>query len=208
MYFFKSPLIQRLIFGQFVWKVNNVDKNLYLTFDDGPTEEVTDYVLDTLDQYNAKATFFVVGKNVEKSPETLLKVLKAGHSVGNHTYSHVSGWKTNSAYYENDTSKCDRVLGEMNITTNLFRPPYGRINIRSIKKISLKKSIIMWGFLSGDFDQKLNIQKSLSSIKGMKSGEIIVFHDTKKAFDNLKTLLPETLDHFDKLGYQFKKIEI
>lgn len=206
MYFHHSPLFQKLLFNKFIWKKEVDKKKIYLTFDDGPTPEVTEFILKILDDYKAKATFFLVGRNILHQPALTHQIIANNHGLGNHTFAHSNGWKLNSLDYERDISKCDKILRKMGVQTKLFRPPYGRINCESIKQISSEYEIIMWTFLSGDFDQKVNIKKSIKSMKKLNSGSILVFHDNLKAFKNLQKLLPEALSFFSSQGYSFDKL--
>ena len=188
-------------------------KAIYLTFDDGPTTEVTDWVLKTLREYNAKATFFCEGQNVEKHPDLLQKLHSENHSIGNHSYSHFKGWKTNSTDYITDVEKASLLIEEAlkNNSKNtsdskkLFRPPYGKIKASQAKTLQrLGFTIVMFDVVSGDFDQNLIPEKSLKKVlKHTKSGSILVFHDSKKAFGILKQVLPKVLDTWSKEGYQF-----
>ena len=187
-----------------VWDVPAKSKTLYLTFDDGPTTEITQWILDTLEVYNAKATFFCVGENVSKHPEIYASLIDKGHAVGNHTHNHLNGWKTPiEPYIENV------VLARERIQSNLFRPPYGKIKpvqAKTLKKMGYR--IILWSVLSYDFDKNLDRNEAWKNIvKYSKSGSIIVFHDHLKAFENLKELLPKTLEYFKSKGYSFEKID-
>ncbi len=207
MYFFKPPVLQKVLFPYFIWEQKSSEKVIYLTFDDGPTSEVTPFVLDLLKKYNAKATFFLVGNNVNSNPHLVQEIAQNGHAIGNHTQNHVSGWSSRNDEYFEDIKNCDDALEKLEIKTRLFRPPFGRIKWSQAQSLKSVKKVVMWSFLTGDFDQKLNIAHSLSAVKKMNSGAILVFHDTEMAFNNLKNLLPETLSHFSQLGFQFKSLE-
>jgi len=158
-----------------------------------------------LQQYNAKATFFCIGKNVVEQPTIYQQILNDGHSIGNHTHNHLNGWKTNDASYLNNIK-----LAEQSIQSNLFRPPYGRIKKSQAKQLMLRNAnmkIVMWDVLSGDFDTQLSPQKCLDNVlKNVTQGSIVVFHDSEKAFERLEYALPKTLEHFSNLGYTFKAI--
>ncbi|MEO9476390.1 MAG: polysaccharide deacetylase family protein [Cyclobacteriaceae bacterium] len=206
MFPFRPFAIHKRLFSECLWEVKTSQKTIYLTFDDGPTAIVTDYVLDQLDQFNARATFFLIGQNVQQHPELAQKLITAGHQVGNHTQHHVSGWKVKSHEYVSEVELCDQELANLKISSPFFRPPYGRIRPAQVKTLSRDKRIVMWSYLTGDFDSNLNIEKSLSGIKKLTSGAIIVFHDSQKAFSNLKKLLPETLSYFAAQGFEFKTI--
>ena len=179
---------------------------MYLTFDDGPHETATPFVLDQLAQYNAKATFFCIGKNVATHPEIYQRILNEGHSTGNHTYNHVNGWKVSDEVYLEEI----RQTGLL-IKSNLFRPPYGRIKKSQIKKLQTPNSklqTIMWDVLSGDFDTNLTAEACIGYVLyHSKPGSIIVFHDSTKAMERMQYALPKVLEHFSKEGYVFKGIE-
>lgn len=207
MYFFKPPWLQKALFNKFLWKIDTKEKDLYLTFDDGPSKDITQWVLNALDKHQAKATFFLKGKNIDSHEDLVKEIFQKGHGVGNHTYNHLDGWSAKSEDYIRDIEKCDEKLKSIGIDTNLFRPPYGRINYKSINNILEKHKVIMWSFLTGDFDQKLNVNQSLRAAKQVNHGSIMVYHDTAKAANNLKKILPDTLCYFADLGYQFKKIK-
>jgi peptidoglycan-N-acetylglucosamine deacetylase len=206
MYFFRPTQLQKMLFNKCVWSKKTEEKSIYLTFDDGPTEEVTEYVLDQLASYNAKATFFVIGQNVEANPKIIEKVIVAGHAIGNHTQHHLSGWSVNLPEYLNEMNQCDMVLKDRGITTNLFRPPYGRLTFAQAQALYRSKQVVMWSLLSGDFDEGLDIEKSLSVLKRAQSGDIIVFHDSQKAFSQMKVLLPPILAFYAENGFVFKKL--
>lgn len=199
----KVPKIISKTLPGLVWEYPNENKTLYLTFDDGPTPGVTEWVLQTLDKYDAKATFFCVGKNVEKNPGIFNEIIRKGHSIGNHSYSHPKGWQTKTPLYLEDVSKADRI-----IKSGLFRPPYGQIKPKQIK--ALKKTgyqIIMWSVLSVDWDREISAESCLANVVDhANQGDIIVFHDSLKAESNMKVALEGTLKHFSERGYCFKRI--
>lgn len=202
MYLVKTPKIIQNLFPNFIWSMPTKEKVLYLTFDDGPIPEVTSWVLDTLQQYNAKATFFCVGENVSKHPEIFAQINAQGHSVGNHTHNHLSGWSSENLPYFHNVRKCAQL-----VQSNLFRPPYGRLKPKQAMFLQRHYKVIMWDVLSGDFDQKLEPEQCLGNVM-LKSGpgSIIVFHDSLKAEKNLKYALPRTLEYFSKLGYRFENL--
>ncbi len=203
--FFETPWITRVWYPSLIWKIKSKD-SIYLTFDDGPHPEVTPWVLKELAYMNAKATFFCLGKNLEKHPEIANQIISSGHQIGNHTYKHEKGWKVSDGHYLEDIRKCDQQIGEMEIETNLFRPPYGRIKKSQISRLGQKK-IIMWSHLSWDFDPQVNVSKSIKKLKQAKAGSILVFHDSEKAFENLKVILPEILLHFQSKGLKFEVLK-
>lgn len=202
MYKHTIPALFPLIAPGLTWKVNTADKALYLTFDDGPHPEITPRVLSLLDQYNAKATFFCVGDNVKKYPDTFKAVIAAGHAVGNHTHNHLKGWITgNDAYFKNIEMAAEY------IPSRLFRPPYGRITPSQIARLKQDYTIVMWSMLTRDYDKKLNCEKAAKSIlRHTRSGDIVVFHDSEKAADNMFYLLEKMLRHFGSLQYSFKSL--
>jgi len=208
-YFIKTPWIAKKFFSSYVWSLPANENEVYLTFDDGPHPIITPWVLEELEKYNAKATFFCLGSNIERFPDTYQSILDAGHATGNHTYNHLNGWKTEDKKYLADVSSASQI-----INSNLFRPPYGRIKNSQAKKISdaLQKSnarIIMWDVLSADFDTSLSPEQCLTNVlDNVLPGSIVVFHDSEKAFTNLKYVLPKTLQSLNEEGFAFKKIEL
>lgn len=210
-YLIKTPNWLKSFYHNQIWDLPNKNKEIYLTFDDGPTPEITDWVLNILQQYKAKATFFCIGRNIEKNPTIFNRIIQEGHSIGNHTYNHEKGWETNNEIFINSILKTERVIESIakTKTTKLFRPPYGRIK-KSQTKLLLKNDykIIMWSVLSADFDRSVNVERCLNNvIKNTKSGDIIVFHDSEKAFDKLKEVLPKVLEYFNKKDFIFNKID-
>lgn len=202
MYLVKSPFLLKWYYTSLTWNKTRKEKIIYLTFDDGPIPDVTPFVLKTLKDFDAKATFFCIGDNIRKHPEIFEQLKKDGHQIGNHTYNHLKGWKTTDDVYLENFKKCQEKTN-----TNLFRPPYGRIKksqIKKIRSIHPKVKIIMWDVLSGDFDIKLSPEKCYKNvINNTQNGSIIVFHDSLKAFDRLKYTLPLVLQYFKDRGYQF-----
>jgi peptidoglycan/xylan/chitin deacetylase (PgdA/CDA1 family) len=201
-YLKKTPGLFRRIFKDRIWRIDT-DKNLlYLTFDDGPHPEATSFVLDELKKLNAKATFFCVGKNVKENFSIYQRIIAEGHKVGNHTYNHLNGWKTDDKKYIEDIQKAAKV-----VDSNLFRPPYGRITKFQIKAISgerLHLKTIMWDVLSGDFDASVNGENCyLNVVNNAKPGSIIVFHDSLKSFTTLQYALPKILKFYSEKGYHF-----
>ena len=206
-YFVKTPGWLKKIYDSYIWSVPASDKILYLTFDDGPHPEATTFVLKELKKYNVLATFFCIGKNVVAYPDIYKQIIQEGHSVGNHTYNHLNGWKTNNDDYLNDIA-----LASNEIDSYLFRPPYGRITsfqAKNLKKAMKGKEpkVIMWDVLSGDFDISCSLQQCLANVLlASVPGSIIVFHDSEKAFPRLEYTLPRILRYFSEKGYLFKSL--
>ena len=205
-YFVKTPWWLKLLYPTCTWQIESSTKKIFLTFDDGPHPIITPFVLAELEKYDAKATFFCIGKNVMQEQEIYKKIIVAGHSVGNHTHNHLNGWKTdNNKYLDNI------IEAKKHINSNLFRPPYGQITKYQLQQLPLKKfqlKAIMWTILSGDFDIKITPEKCLKNvITKTKTGSIIVFHDSEKAFSKLQYVLPKVLAYFAAKGYSFEKIE-
>lgn len=183
----------------------STQKELYLTFDDGPHETATPFVLDRLKEFNAKATFFCLGKNVQSYPAIYERILDEGHRVGNHTFNHLNGWKTKNNLYVKDIDAASKY-----IDSKLFRPPYGRISpfVSRLLRTQLQYKIIMWHVLSGDFDKTLSPQKCAEHVLlNAQPGSIIVFHDSTKAQEKMFFALPKTLEYFSNAGYKFNSIE-
>jgi peptidoglycan/xylan/chitin deacetylase (PgdA/CDA1 family) len=225
MYLIKSPLLLKWYYPSLLWNKSRTEKVIYLTFDDGPIPNVTDFVLKTLKVFNAKATFFCIGDNIVKHPEVFERVKNDGHAIGNHTFNHLKGWKTDNETYLQNTLKCQELT-----QTNLFRPPYGRIRKSQIKSLKSevrspksifqspksdsgletqdsRLNIVMWDVLSGDFDTKLSPEKCYQNvIKHTENGSIIVFHDSLKAFDRLSYTLPKVLAYFTEKGFTFSTL--
>ena len=204
------PWFLKKLYPSLTWEKPTDQKILYLTFDDGPHPTATPFVLDELAKYNAKATFFCIGKNVVEQMDIYKRIIDEGHQVGNHTFNHLNGWKTSNEKYFNNIFEAAKY-----IDSNLFRPPYGRINKFQIKLLQQEKNernnasfkIIMWSVLSGDFDLKLSPEKCLQHvILNSKPGSIIVFHDSTKAWDRMNYALPKVLEHFSKQGFSFHSL--
>lgn len=203
MYLVKTPQIIRKMFPNFVWSVSELDRVLYLTFDDGPHPEVTPWVLEQLKPYDAKATFFCVGDNVQKYPDTFDQLLYEGHTVGNHTFNHLNGWTTDNLPYFHNVRHCARL-----INSEFFRPPYGRLKPKQVQFLQRHYQIVMWDVLSGDFDTSINGMQCFRNVAhNAGPGSIVVFHDSEKARKNMMASLPKVLEHFHKLGYRFEALQ-
>lgn len=216
-----TPKLAKVLFPDLVWDLPSNEKVIYLTFDDGPTPEITNWTLDVLNEFNAKATFFCVGKNIEEHPTITQRILSEGHTIGNHTHNHVKGWKTKTVNYLQDIEQAQQVIANFknqirnskivnqeSSIANLFRPPYGQLKPKQAKQIiQLGYKIIMWKVLAIDWDHSVSNQKCLENvIKNTSSGDIIVFHDSLKAAHNMQYALPKVLEYFKKRGFKFKCI--
>ena len=201
-YLVKTPAWVDKVFKRRIWRIDTDEKLLYLTFDDGPHPDHTVYVLDLLKQYQAKATFFCIGKNVKAYPAIYQRILDEGHTVGNHTYNHLNGSKTSDAVYLDNIRAAQQY-----IDSNLFRPPYGRISSFQVEQLlaaGYKLTTVMWSVLSGDFDTRISKEQCRNNvILNAGPGSIIVFHDSEKASERMKFALAETLSFFEKRGFSF-----
>lgn len=221
----KTPGIAKKMFPNYIWELPSNKKVIYLTFDDGPTEQITPWVLEKLESFNAKATFFVIGENVKKHPKIFNTILEQGHEIGNHTYNHLKGWKTKTDDYLYNVEKCGNIIKSQtlssitqnsiskpfaNRTLNLFRPPYGKLKLKQGKRLNeLGYKIIMWDVLSFDWDNNISPEACLKKvISKTTSGSIVVFHDSRKAAKNMQYALPKMLAHFRDLGYVFKALKL
>lgn len=203
MYITKSPFWLKWLYPELTWHKNRTENSIYLTFDDGPIPVVTSFVLKTLNKFDAKATFFCIGDNVDKHPEIYQQLLNEGHQTGNHTYNHLRGWDTDDTAYLENVKKCSSM-----VRSDLFRPPYGRIKKSQIAGLKAKNpnlDIVMWDVLSGDFDTGISPEKCLQNVvSNTLNGSIIVFHDSLKAFPRLKYALPKALEYLKGKGHEFK----
>jgi len=205
-YLVKTPWWLKKLYPDCTWQMPGNGKKIYLSFDDGPHPVATSFVLEQLKQYNAKATFFCIGKNVAAFPFIYEQMIDDGHRVGNHTYSHLNGWKTADKDYIDNTVQAKKL-----IDSNLFRPPYGRATKFQLKILSGQYGLnpVMWTVLSGDFDKKLSKENCLRNVlHNTKEGAIVVFHDSEKAYEKVQYVLPRVLNHFSERGFQFESIKI
>src|ERR1700761_496300 len=207
MYLVKTPWLLKKLYPELVWNIDQNNRCIYLTFDDGPIPIVTPFVLNILKEYNAKATFFCIGDNVRKHPDVFEQVKAEGHAIGNHTYNHLKGWKTDDKTYLENFLEADKLMN-----SKLFRPPYGRIKRSQIKLLKQAKpglQFIMWDVLSGDFDQELSPEKCLENVmSGVRDkSSIVLFHDSLKAFARMKYALPKAMEVWSKVGYEFKSLD-
>jgi peptidoglycan-N-acetylglucosamine deacetylase len=206
-YFTRTPFWLKKIYPGCLWNYppDSRDKKIYLSFDDGPHPVATPFVLDTLKQHNAKASFFCIGKNVVAEPAIYKRILVEGHRVGNHSFNHLNGWKTDNGIYFENIEKA-RAL----IDSDLFRPPYGRATFFQMKNLreKLNYKIVMWDILSGDFDPSVDGTMAAERVvRKSRPGSIVVFHDSAKAFPVLQVALPLVLSYFSREGYCFETIK-
>ncbi|GAB3339364.1 polysaccharide deacetylase family protein [Larkinella ripae] len=201
MFLHKTNFLLRTLFPRYQWRVRTPEKIIYLTFDDGPIPEVTEFVLETLQNHQAKATFFCIGDNIRKHPAVFQAVKMGGHSIGNHTFNHLNGWKTADEPYLENFRQCQQQLG---VPTRLFRPPYGRMKRSQGSEILKTHDVIMWDVLTGDFSSELTPEVILQkTLKHIEPGSIVLFHDSLKAWPRMNYVLPRVLSHFSEKGYRF-----
>ncbi len=203
MFIEQPPIIYRMLFPGAIWRLNQSEKCVYLTFDDGPIPEITPWVLDLLDKYNIKATFFCVGDNVRKYPEVYQQVLDRGHHVGNHTFHHKQGISCRTKNYVLNTDLATRY-----INSKLFRPPHGHMRLRQVLKLRKVYKIVMWDVVTRDYSWRLNAEQVFNNVKKYtRNGSIIVFHDSVKAEPRMKEALPKSIEWLLEQGYTFKLIK-
>lgn len=201
--YFRPPKFIKRLFPSLRWNMDD-RQAIYITFDDGPQKEITPWVLDMLSKYNAKATFFCIGKNAEQHPELIERIRAEGHALGNHTYSHCKGWGTKSGPYLQDID-----LANSYLQSNLFRPPYGRISREQARQISTRYHIIMWDILSRDYSKIVSHRRCVREVLPyLRGGAIIAFHDSLKASRNMRYTLPRLLAAAAEQGFQCKAIEL
>ena len=201
--YFRLPKFIKRMFPMLHWNFSDAD-SIFITFDDGPHPKITPWVLDQLKRYDAKATFFCIGKNVEQYPEVVEKIKTEGHSLGNHSYSHIKGWGYSAGRYIEDVDLANGL-----IHTTLFRPPYGRISLTQIRRVAERNHIIMWDILSRDYSHFVSPKRCVKGVvKHLRGGSVIVFHDSVKASRNLYYALPIVLEEIRKRGFTCKAIEL
>lgn len=196
-------------YSDYLWRYKTKEKVVFLTFDDGPTPEITDWVLAQLDRYQAKGSFFLIGQNVQRHPDIAHRVLDQGHAVGNHTFSHKDGWKTDNKLYLRDFLKGQKIIKEYTgYQTPYFRPPFTRISKSQAQHVMRSHQIIMMDVMSGDFDQSLNPEACYQNVmRNVKSGSIVLMHDSKQAWDRLQDFLPRILHDLNEQGYRFLSLD-
>jgi peptidoglycan/xylan/chitin deacetylase (PgdA/CDA1 family) len=210
-YFKNFSKLGSLLAPSILWNMPRNKNTIYLSFDDGPHPEITPWVLNLLNDYQAKATFFCVGENILKFPEVFRQLISEGHSFGNHTNNHLKGWKTSTSQYLKNVLQAEASISEFrkdNDNRKLFRPPYGKIKPSQVKRLQLLNyEIVMWDALSADFDPSISAENCYKNvIENSKSGSIVVFHDSEKASEKLRTVLPRVLEYYSKKGFNFKGI--
>ena len=223
MFIHKTNFLMRALYPNFIWRIPTEKKEIFLTFDDGPIPEITEFVLEELEKYKAKATFFCIGGNIEKYPDIFQKVVNQQHTIGNHTFNHVRGWDSGDEYYLDNFRKCEELIIERclifdacgvaidnrktTIENRKFRPPFGRIKRSQAKEILKTHEIVMWDVLTGDYDSSLSKDRVLSkALQHSGQGSIVLFHDSIKASKNMMYALPKFLEHFSEQGYIFKSL--
>jgi len=203
----RTPSLIQTFYPSLTWHKSRNEKNIYLTFDDGPIPEMTPLVLDILSEYDVKATFFCVGDNIIKHPDVFQRVIGDGHKIGNHSHHHLDGWKTPKKVYLENVATCQQTIIDRTAYHSIFRPPYGKASRAQLKKLQHTHEIVMWDVLSGDFDQSLSPEACLqNTIKATQNGSIVIFHDNVKAKTNLTYALPKYIEHCLENGYHFKTL--
>ncbi|WP_282122881.1 polysaccharide deacetylase family protein [Algibacter mikhailovii] len=208
----KTPVVAKKMFPNYIWDIPTQEKVIYLTFDDGPTPEITNWTLDLLNQYHAKATFFCIGANIEKHPDIFKRTILEGHAIGNHTQNHIKGWKNNTKNYLKNIAEAKTVIEHQMLNLGaikFFRPPYGQITPKQGRHlIALDYKIIMWDILSFDWDHSVDKETCLKNILAKTTqGSIVVFHDSIKASKNMQYTLPRMLDYFNDKGFRFESLQ-
>ena len=203
-YLVKTPWWLKMLYARCLWEMPADGNKVYLSFDDGPHELATVFVLDMLKKYDAKASFFCIGKNVAANPGIYARIVEEGHTVGNHTYQHMDGWKNPNGAYFQDIRKTAEL-----VSSPYFRPPYGKIRWSQVKWLASEMNLrtVMWTILSGDFDSKISGDDCANNVtRNMRPGSIIVFHDSAKAFDKINYALPKVLEEIKRRGWVTEKL--
>lgn len=207
----RVPFFLPWLFPNLFWRIPTNQKELFLTFDDGPIPGPTEFALETLRKYSCPATFFCIGDNVRKHPEIFKRVIENGHAIGNHTFNHIKGWNTSLESYIENVKQCETEFETSSLdprASKLFRPPYGRITVKQVRALSVYK-IIMWDVLTIDYDKNVSPESCLrNSIRVTRPGSIVVFHDSLKAERNMTYALPRFIEHFLEQGYTFKILPV
>lgn len=208
MRFYRTPALLPAVFPKLLWRMPDTEKTVYLTFDDGPVPGPTGFVLQTLKQAGIKATFFCIGDNIRKHPDIFLQLTEEGHAIGNHTFNHLNGWKTNTSSYLGNVTACEAIMHQVQpgFTTRLFRPPYGKITPSLINRLSAYR-IVMWDVLTYDYVTNLKAETCLlKTLQAIRNGSIIVMHDSLKAWPRLHYVLPRLIYRLSAQGYSFKPL--
>ena len=192
--------------SRLIWS-KQAENTIYLTFDDGPHPVITPWLLDLLKSFNASATFFLLGKNIRKYPHLVDRMVHHGHVIGNHKYNHLNGWITREKTYVDDIEECQTIIRKHSNNCQFFRPPYGKITRTQVSRLAGTYEIVLWNWMTGDFDQQLNLSKVQGRLSLAKPGSIIVFHENEKSKKNLQWLLPRILTDFQLKGYNFKQLD-
>ena len=202
VFWVKTPLLIQFLIPNVTWRKKSLQKVIFLTFDDGPIPMVTPAILEILNKFNAKATFFCVGENVVRNKSIFDKILAEGHSVGNHTFNHLNGRLIKTQEYINNVAQCAKY-----VNSKLFRPPFGRLRWSQMRFLKKHYDLIYWDVLSWDFDSNVTKEKCLKNVlENTKSGSIVLFHDSIKSEKRILYTLPRVLEHFSELGYTFEKL--
>ena len=197
--FVKTPSIAKYLYPSLVWKKNTEQKKIWITFDDGPDEKATPFLVNLLGKFNIKATFFIIGSQAKKHPELVKLIINNGHKIGNHSFSHLSGYSTKNNIYLKDVEQAKKY-----IDSDIFRPPYGKITPSQIKNLKKDFKIIMWDIMSWDFKENISSNKIFRNVMdNVESGSIILFHNNLKSYKNLKKSLELILEKLKEQEYQF-----
>lgn len=201
MFIEQPPQLIRYLYPSAIWRMDKDERAVYLTFDDGPIPRVTPWVLDILDRYGIKATFFMVGDNIRKHPDEFRMVVEKGHRIGNHTFNHIRGLSYDINSYLENTDKACRMM----MNTNLFRPPHGYMSPKQYAELKKRYKIIMWDLVTRDYNRKFNGEQILQKVKKyVRNGSIITFHDSLKSEENIRYALPKAIEWLMEQGYEFK----
>lgn len=201
MFIEQPPQLIRYLYPSAIWRMDKDERTVYLTFDDGPIPRVTPWVLDVLDRYGIKATFFMVGDNIRKHPDEFRMVVERGHRIGNHTFNHIRGLSYDINSYLENTDKACRMM----MNTNLFRPPHGYMSPKQYAELKKRYKIIMWDLVTRDYNRKFNGEQILQKVKKyVRNGSIITFHDSLKSEENIRYALPKAIEWLMEQGYEFK----
>ena len=201
MFIEQPPQLIRYLYPSAIWRMDKDERAVYLTFDDGPIPRITPWVLDVLDRYGIKATFFMVGDNIRKHPDEFRMVVERGHRIGNHTFNHIRGLSYDINSYLENTDKACRMM----MNTNLFRPPHGYMSPKQYAELKKRYKIIMWDLVTRDYNRKFNGEQILQKVKKyVRNGSIITFHDSLKSEENIRYALPKAIEWLMEQGYEFK----